>query len=132
MPALLGDGHLGGSSPVVPVVTHGDLWSGNHGRASFSGRDDAGIEEVVFDPSAAYTHNEYEFGIMQMFGGFGGKFFSEYHKIVPKTEPAEEYEDRVSLYEAYHHLNHYAIFGTFLFRSTTTILPEYSWTERLP
>ncbi len=31
--------------------------------------------------------------------------------MCPKTEPVNEYEDRVKLYEVYHHLNHYAIFG---------------------
>ena len=36
---------------------------------------------------------------------------TEYHKRCPKTEPVDEYEDRVSLYELYHHLNHFAIFG---------------------
>ena len=48
---------------------------------------------------------------MRMFGGFGGTFMKEYHSLVPKTEPESEYEDRITLYEAYHHLNHYAIFG---------------------
>ncbi|KAH8623665.1 hypothetical protein IG631_21370 [Alternaria alternata] len=48
---------------------------------------------------------------MNMFGGFGGPFLKEYHKLCPKTEPVEEYEDRVKLYELYHHLNHYAMFG---------------------
>ena len=46
-----------------------------------------------------------------MFGGFGSSFFKEYHSICPKTEPVEEYEDRLNLYEAYHHLNHHAMFG---------------------
>ena len=68
-------------------------------------------EEVVFDPSACYAHSEFELGIMKMFGGFGGGFLSEYHKLVPKTEPVNEYEDRVQLYELYHHLNHFALFG---------------------
>ena len=35
----------------------------------------------------------------------------EYHSICPKTEPVEEYDDRVMLYELYHHLNHFAMFG---------------------
>ena len=68
-------------------------------------------EDVVFDSSACYGHSEFELGIMKMFGGFGGSFLKEYHKLVPKTEPAEEYEDRVALYELYHHLNHHALFG---------------------
>ena len=78
----------------------------------FLGRDDQGVvEEVVYDPSACYAHSEYELGIMRMFGGFGAGFVREYHELVPKTEPVEEYEDRVRLYEVYHHLNHWAIFS---------------------
>jgi fructosamine-3-kinase len=65
-----------------------------------SGRkEDEGEGEVVYDPSACYAHSEYELGIMKMFGGFGSAFFEGYHRIVPKTEPVEEYEDRLRLYE---------------------------------
>ena len=46
-----------------------------------------------------------------MFSGFPSTFLSTYHKICPKTEPVSEYEDRIKLYELYHHLNHNAIFG---------------------
>lgn len=134
VPRLLGDEHLKG---VVPVVVHGDLWSGNHGRGRIGGK--GGVEEVVYDPSCVYGHSEYELGIMRMFGGFGRGFWSEYESLVPKAEPKDEWEDRVSLYELwvagaiplvcfrpvrfkacelglltlarYHHLNHYAIFG---------------------
>ena len=104
VPRLLGDGHLGFSSDgegenVVPVVVHGDLWSGNAGSGRiFGGEGDDGGEKV-FDPSACYAHSEFELGIMNMFGGFGSRFFDEYHKLVPKTEPVEEYADRVRLYE---------------------------------
>ncbi|KAL1866425.1 hypothetical protein VTK73DRAFT_4730 [Phialemonium thermophilum] len=109
VPRLLGDGHLGGRDGIVPVVVHGDLWSGNHGRGRIAGQ--GGVEEVVYDPSCVYGHSEYELGIMRMFGGFGSSFWREYEKLVPKTEPKEEWEDRLALYELYHHLNHHAIFG---------------------
>ncbi|KAL4973171.1 Fructosamine kinase-domain-containing protein [Aspergillus desertorum] len=107
VPALLRDGHLGydrsgKGQGITPVVVHGDLWSGNadRGRIVGSGRkEDEEVGDVVYDPSACYAHSEYELGIMKMFGGFGSAFFSEYHKIVPKTEPVEEYEDRIRLYE---------------------------------
>ena len=120
VPRLLGEGHLGGTAGIKPVIVHGDLWSGNHGRGRFVGRPsdsssspdaEGGTEEVIFDPSTCYAHSEYELGIMQMFGGFGASFMKEYHSLVPKTEPMEEYVDRVKLYESYHHLNHWAIFG---------------------
>ncbi|PFH62430.1 hypothetical protein XA68_13656 [Ophiocordyceps unilateralis] len=107
VPRLLGDGHL--HHPIVPVVVHGDLWNGNHGTGRIGGR--AGAENVVFDPSAAYAHSEYELGIMRMFGSFSPDFWTEYHKLVHKAEPEAEWEDRIMLYELYHHLNHFAIFG---------------------
>lgn len=94
VPRLLGEGHLKG---VVPVVVHGDLWSGNHGRGRIGGK--GGAEEVVYDPSSVYGHSEYELGIMRMFGGFGSSFWKEYERLVPKAEPKDEWEDRVALYE---------------------------------
>lgn len=94
VPRLVGDDTVKG---ITPVVIHGDLWSGNKGRGVIAGQ--GGVEEVVYDPSAVYGHSEYELGIMHMFGGFGSTFWSEYHKLVPKAEPKEEWEDRVSLYE---------------------------------
>ncbi|KAJ6783147.1 hypothetical protein PWT90_01445 [Aphanocladium album] len=100
---------IGRVENIRPVVIHGDLWSGNHARGQIAGR--GGTEEVVYDPSAVYGHSEYELGIMKMFGGFGSGFWTEYNKLVPKAEPCEEWEDRVALYELYHHLNHFAMFG---------------------
>ena len=95
VPRLIGDDHLNNGKDVLPVVVHGDLWSGNHGRGRIGGQ--GGVEDVVFDPSACYAHSEYELGIMQMFGGFGS--LKEYHELCPKTEPVGEYRDRVKLYE---------------------------------
>jgi protein-ribulosamine 3-kinase len=97
VPRLLRDGHLGGTQGIQPVVVHGDLWSGNKGRGSIGDR--TGTEDVVFDPSSCYAHSEYELGIMKMFGGFGASWLTEYYGGCPKTEPVEEHEDRVALYE---------------------------------
>lgn len=94
VPRLIGHDRVKG---IRPVVIHGDLWSGNHGRGVIAGQ--GGTEEVVFDSSAVYGHSEYELGIMRMFGGFGSSFWDEYEKLVPKAEPREEWEDRVALYE---------------------------------
>jgi fructosamine-3-kinase len=103
VPALLRDGHLGGRAGVTPVVVHGDLWSGNASRGRIvtgdADADAADVSDVVYDPSACYAHSEYDLGIMHMFGGFGRAFFDEYHRVVPQTEPVDEYEDRIRLYE---------------------------------
>lgn len=68
------------------------------------------------------------------FGGFGPDFLREYHSVCPKTEPVEEYDDRVMLYELYHHLNHHAMFGG-MYRSGAvsmikTLLDKYGGQER--
>lgn len=105
VPRLIGDDRLNNGKGVTPVVVHGDLWSGNASRGVIGGEGDP--QDVVYDPSACYAHSEFDLGIMKMFGGFGETFLKEYHFLCPKTEPADEYEDRVALYELYHHLNHH-------------------------
>jgi protein-ribulosamine 3-kinase len=96
VPRLLRGDHLNDGKGIAPVVVHGDLWSGNASRGIIGGVGD--VEDVVYDPSACYAHSEYELGIMKMFGGFGGSFLKDYHEICPKTQPVEEYDDRVALY----------------------------------
>ena len=98
VPHLIGDEHLNNGNGVLPVVVHGDLWSGNASYGTI-GTKSGEAEDVIYDPSACYAHSEFELGIMKMFGGFGGNFLKEYHRLCPKTEPVEEYEDRVKLYE---------------------------------
>ncbi|KAA8894496.1 Fructosamine/Ketosamine-3-kinase [Sphaerosporella brunnea] len=90
---------LGALGEVRPSLVHGDLWSGNAAGAK------------VYDPSCCYAHSEYEIGIMELFGGFRGEFWEEYHRSVPKAQPESEFEDRVQLYALYHQLNHLALFG---------------------
>ncbi|KAJ6127398.1 hypothetical protein N7523_003010 [Penicillium sp. IBT 18751x] len=105
VPRLLGDGHLGYNSSgegegIVPVVVHGDLWSGNADPGTIVGNGgDEKAGDVVYDACSVYGHSEFDLGIMHMFGGFGAHFFNQYHRVVPKTEPVEEYDDRVRLYE---------------------------------
>ncbi|BGP15544.1 hypothetical protein JCM10213_001365 [Rhodosporidiobolus nylandii] len=90
---------------IKPSILHGDLWSGN---ARFSENRN---QPITFDPSSYYGHSEADLGITHMFGGFSTAFYKRYHELVPKTEPAEEYEQRQQLYELYHHLNHALMFG---------------------
>ncbi|EFX04593.1 phosphotransferase enzyme family protein [Grosmannia clavigera kw1407] len=117
VPRLLRDSHLQrsmqrGGGDIAAVVVHGDLWDGNHGWGRIVRPDGSSdSEEVVYDPACVYGHSEYELGIMRMFGGFGRDFWSEYGQLVPKDEPVGEWEDRLQLYELYHHLNHFALFG---------------------
>ncbi|KAK7064068.1 Fructosamine kinase PKL/CAK/FruK [Favolaschia claudopus] len=99
IPALLG--------PLVvqPVLLHGDLWSGNMGTETSSG------EPIIFDPASYYGHNEADLAIARIFGGVPKVFFETYHRHLPKTEPAEQYELRSDLYQLFHYLNHTLLFG---------------------
>ncbi|CAO3685475.1 unnamed protein product [Rhizopus stolonifer] len=89
---------------VKPSLLHGDLWSGNwavHAKTN---------QPVIFDPAAYYGHNEAEFGMMKMFGGISQTLFDAYDNAFD-SPVIEGREERVLLYELYHHLNHYAMFG---------------------
>ena len=97
VPKLLAPGHLGGPIGIKPSLVHGDLWSGNKTCGVID--EISGLQHYVFDASSCYAHSEYELGLMRMFGGFSAGFFSEYHRLVPKTEPVSEYEDRMLLYQ---------------------------------
>lgn len=83
-----------------PVLIHGDLWSGNY-LISENG-------PALIDPAAYYADREMEFAIMTMFGGFSQRFYAAYNEINPL---AADWHQRNSLYQLYHILNHYYLFG---------------------
>ena len=83
-----------------PVLIHGDLWSGNF-MATENG-------PALIDPASYYADREMEFAIMTMFGGFSQRFYGAYNEVNPL--PAD-WKQRNSLYQLYHVLNHYFLFG---------------------
>ncbi|KAL9628616.1 MAG: hypothetical protein Q9204_005779 [Flavoplaca sp. TL-2023a] len=99
VPRLLRSGHLGGEHGIEPALVHGELWSENKIRGSTGRADHA--EDMVFNPASFYAHSEYELAAMRMFGEYSSGFFKEYHLLVPKTRPVEEYEARQTLYQVY-------------------------------
>lgn len=62
--------------------------------------------------------------IAKIFGGFPASFFSKYHELLPRSEPVEQYELRVDLYELFHYLNHALIFGSVSILSMSYICLE--------
>jgi len=84
---------------VKPSTLHGDLWSGNY--ASVDGKT------AIFDPAVYYGHHEAEWG-MSWCAGFGSQFWEGYRSLIPE-DPG--FRKRAYLYEAYHKLNHYNLFG---------------------
>lgn len=90
---------LKGDDRPTPSLLHGDLWSGNV----------AGVENapVIFDPACYYGHHEAEFGMLWCMQ-LTAEFWSHYRKLIPK---AEGFDRRLKLYQLYHYLNHYNLFG---------------------
>lgn len=84
----------------TPVLIHGDLWSGNYMLSEHG--------PALIDPAAYYADREMEFAIITMFGGFSSRFFEAYNEINP-LEP--DWHSRNALYQLYHVLNHYYLFG---------------------
>ena len=84
-----------------PSLLHGDLWSGNYGFLSNG-------EAVIFDPATYYGDREADLAMTELFGGFGGEFYAGYNANWPLDEG---YKIRKTLYNAYHILNHFNMFG---------------------
>jgi fructosamine-3-kinase len=84
-----------------PSLVHGDLWSGN---ASFT---TDGIP-VIFDPATYWGDREVDVAMAALFGGFPNAFYQGYADVYP-LDP--DYSTRKLLYDLYHILNHYNLFG---------------------
>lgn len=95
IPQILQDHH------PQPAFVHGDLWGGN-AAATSSG------EPVIFDPAAYWGDREVDLAMTELFGGFSPDFYRGYEAVFPL---APGYDRRKTLYNLYHILNHYNLFG---------------------
>ncbi|MBU2884207.1 fructosamine kinase family protein [Gilvimarinus agarilyticus] len=86
----------------APSLLHGDLWSGNKAFL-------ANGEPVLFDPATYYGDRETDLAFTHVFGGFNAGFYRGYHHHWPLPAGANQ---RQSLYNLYHLLNHYNLFGS--------------------
>ncbi|WP_413168358.1 fructosamine kinase family protein [Capilliphycus salinus ALCB114379] len=84
-----------------PSLVHGDLWGGN---ASVTAEG----EPVIFDPATYYGDREVDLAMTELFGSFSGAFYQGYNEVFP-VDPG--YERRKTLYNLYHILNHFNLFG---------------------
>lgn len=84
-----------------PSLVHGDLWSGNAAIL------DSG-EPVILDPACYYGDREVDLAMTELFGGFPAAFYQGYSQVWPLEQG---YQQRKSLYNLYHILNHFNLFG---------------------
>jgi fructosamine-3-kinase len=84
-----------------PSLVHGDLWGGNAG-CTVSG------EPVIFDPATYFGDREVDIAMTELFGGFPAAFYRGYNEVFPLLSG---YEQRKTIYNLYHILNHFNLFG---------------------
>jgi fructosamine-3-kinase len=85
----------------APSLLHGDLWGGNWGA-------DADGLPVVFDPAVYFGDREADIAMTRLFGGFGAAFYAAYRST---WAPDAGVDVRTTLYNLYHVLNHFNLFG---------------------
>jgi len=83
------------------VLLHGDLWSGNMAV------DPSGTP-TLFDPAVYYGDAETDLAMSRMFGAPGAAFYEAYHTVLPLRDG---HSLRRNLYDLYHWLNHFNLFG---------------------
>ncbi len=84
-----------------PSLLHGDLWSGNCAS-------DAKGKPIIFDPAVYWGARETDIAMTELFGGFNQDFYDAYNSNYPLDQG---YKTRKQLYNLYHILNHFNLFG---------------------
>ena len=92
LPCLLNPLQTNGQS-IKPCLVHGNLNVENVPTNLATG------SPILFDGAALYAHHEYELGMWRRATvNFDDKYFRQYFKHYPPSQPIEHWEDRVCLY----------------------------------
>ncbi len=98
--------------PTKPSILHGDLWAGN----VYCGNQG---KPFILDPAVYIGHREAELAYTQLFGGFPDEFYQAYRNQYPLQAG---YEERIDIYNLYHLLNHFNLFGSSYLNSVMAIV----------
>ena len=86
-----------------PSLLHGDLWSGNVALNNDTQKP------VFYDPAPYFGDAETDIAMTMLFGGFDASFYKRYYALRP---PPQGHEQRIAIYNLYHALNHFNLFGS--------------------
>lgn len=86
--------------PVASLL-HGDLWGGNLAYLPDG-------SPVIYDPAVYYGDRETDIAMSELFGGFRADFYTAYNAAWALDAG---YAVRKTLYNLYHILNHFNLFG---------------------
>ncbi len=92
-------------------LVHGDLWSGN---VLFDQKNAWLIDTAVY-----YADREVDIAMTEMFGGFPKVFYQAYDATFSLSS---KYNQKKLIYNLYHYLNHYNLFGSSYLGSVTSII----------
>lgn len=84
-----------------PSLLHGDLWSGN----IFFNDEEI---PVIYDPAVYIGDGITDLALTELFGGFPNEFYQGYHQI---SVDKKNLEEKKTIYNLYHLLNHLNLFG---------------------
>ncbi len=84
-----------------PSLLHGDLWSGN---VLFDATD-----VWLIDPAVYCGDADADLAMTELFGGFPSSF---YHAYTTQRPLSADYGIKKTIYNLYHQLNHYNLFGS--------------------
>ncbi len=84
-----------------PSLLHGDLWAGNAGFLQDG-------TPVLYDPASYYGDRESDIAMTELFGGFSENFYHAYNDTFALDSG---YPIRKQLYQLYHVVNHFNLFG---------------------
>lgn len=82
-------------------LIHGDLWSGNFVNTTLN-------TPITFDPSANFSHREFDLAMMCLFGRVPRKFIESYREVYPLSN---DWQERVEFFQSYYLLVHLNMFG---------------------
>ncbi len=102
--------------PSRPSLLHGDMWGGNH----LVGPDG---KAILIDPAAYVGHAEADIAMTEMFSPLPRDFYRGYHEKIPENAG---YRDRCDLYNLYHYLNHFNLFGGGYLTTAMRIIHHYA------
>ncbi|MEO1004773.1 MAG: fructosamine kinase family protein [Cyanobacteria bacterium J06638_38] len=91
---------LADRKPKASLV-HGDLWSGNAAIVKDG-------SPIILDPAIYYGDRETDIAMTELFGGFPTAFYNGYNAA---WQLDSGYRQRKSIYNLYHVLNHFNLFG---------------------
>ena len=102
------------SQPHASLL-HGDLWGGNAGFLSDG-------SPVIYDPASYIGDRETDLAMTRLFGGFNNDFYAGYNNVFPLEK---DFEQRTKIYNLYHILNHYTLFGGHYHDQALAIMQSY-------